>query len=102
MHARSGGEGITLDVADDGPGIPTADRKRIFEPFFTSRRAIGGTDLGLPIVRSLLASIESSIELQEGSAGACFVLGLHAASLDHEQTEPTLAKRARYAPSIDR
>jgi signal transduction histidine kinase len=38
---------VSLSVADDGRGIPEADRRRIFEPFFTTRGGSGGTGLGL-------------------------------------------------------
>lgn len=63
---------LVLTVADDGPGIPEADRARIFEPFFTSRRATGGTGLGLPIARSLLASHGGTIALGAATRGTCF------------------------------
>jgi signal transduction histidine kinase len=79
LGARSAGETIILDVADDGPGIPVADRERIFEPFFTSRRAAGGTGLGLPIVRSLLVSTDGTIELAETDLGSRFTLHLRSA-----------------------
>ena len=35
LDLRSDGKAITLGVTDDGPGVPIADRERIFEPFFT-------------------------------------------------------------------
>lgn len=66
------GEQVILTVADDGPGVPDADRERLFEPFFTSHRAEGGTGLGLPIARSLLAASHATIELADGGAGATF------------------------------
>ena len=72
IAATGTGGDILLTVADDGPGIPEADRARIFEPFFTSRRAAGGTGLGLPIARSLLASQGGSIALGAAEHGACF------------------------------
>ena len=40
-----------LEVRDRGPGIPTADAEKIFEPFFTAGE--GGTGLGLFIAREL-------------------------------------------------
>ena len=65
-----------MKVEDDGPGIPPADHERVFEPFFTSRRTDGGTGLGLPITRSLLASHRGSIELLATERGAAFALCL--------------------------
>jgi signal transduction histidine kinase len=67
---------IRLDIADDGPGIAPGDHARIFEPFFTGRRIAGGTGLGLPIVRSLLAAAGGAIEVAGAAPGAHFVLVL--------------------------
>ena len=66
------GEAVTLTVTDNGPGVAEADRERLFEPFFTSRRAEGGTGLGLPIARSLLAASHARIELMAAGKGAAF------------------------------
>jgi signal transduction histidine kinase len=67
---------LLLDLADDGRGIAEADRERVFEPFFTSRRATGGTGLGMPIARSLLEASLASIELLPSEKGARFRLSL--------------------------
>ena len=75
------GDAVVLTVADDGPGVPTADRDRLFEPFFTSRRAEGGTGLGLSIARSLLAASLGGIELAESATGAAFRIVLPRAGL---------------------
>jgi signal transduction histidine kinase len=67
-------------VTDDGPGIAPSDRARVFEPFFTTRRASGGSGLGLPIVLSLVAAAGGTLRLEEGEAdghgGARFMLEL--------------------------
>ena len=67
---------ICLRIADDGSGIPAADRERVFEPFFTTRRSDGGSGLGLPIVRSLLDSAGGEIVLRPSESGAIFLLTL--------------------------
>src|SRR5204863_2313878 len=65
ITATDAGATVVLSVVDDGPGVPTADRERLFEPFFTSRRSNGGTGLGLPIARSLLAASNGVLTLGE-------------------------------------
>jgi signal transduction histidine kinase len=72
VAAALDGDEVILTVTDDGPGVPAADRDRLFEPFFTSRRAEGGTGLGLPIARSLLAASHGRIELMDSGLGAAF------------------------------
>ena len=74
--AQAVGDEVVLRVSDDGPGVPAADRQRLFEPFFTSRRETGGTGLGLSIARSLLAASSGRVGLIEGEAGAAFEVGL--------------------------
>jgi signal transduction histidine kinase len=72
------GHRVVLSVRDNGPGIPEADRERIFEPFHTSRRSEGGSGLGLPIARSLLASCGATIDTVATGEGACFEISLPA------------------------
>jgi signal transduction histidine kinase len=53
VEARRGDGGLVLDVVDSGPGIPAAERARVFERFTRggSSAADGGTGLGLAIAR---------------------------------------------------
>ena len=69
---------IAIHVADDGKGIAEGDRERVFQPFFTGNRETGGTGLGLPITRSLLAATEGTIALEPSDTGASFVLTIPA------------------------
>lgn len=68
--------GPTITVFDNGPGISRGNAARIFDPFFTTRREVGGTGMGLSIVASILHLHGGSIRLEEGGAGATFVLHL--------------------------
>jgi signal transduction histidine kinase len=45
---------VELHVDDDGPGIPTADREKVFQPFFSTKARGEGTGLGLPLCRKLI------------------------------------------------
>jgi signal transduction histidine kinase len=76
VAARVEASGVTLSVGDDGPGVPPQDRDRLFEPFFTTRRAAGGTGLGLPIARSLIEGHGGRLAIADSDAGARFDLWL--------------------------
>jgi two-component system, OmpR family, sensor histidine kinase ChvG len=80
IKARRHSEGVLISVCDDGPGISEGDHERIFEPFHTSRRAEGGSGLGLSIARSLLASCSGTIMSKPCGEGACLEIVLPAAS----------------------
>lgn len=68
------GKNLQIRVQDNGDGISDANAKRIFTPFFTTRRNQGGTGLGLDIVASLLQTWKGDIRLQTSKKGAVFVL----------------------------
>ncbi len=55
VAVRRSGEGVEISVRDHGPGIPDADRERVFEPFFRRAGAsqAGGAGLGLALVRQI-------------------------------------------------
>ena len=80
VEVRREGSQAVLRVGDDGPGVPPAERERIFEPFYrlagVSERD-GGVGLGLALVRSIAARHHGSVRC-EGNAGggAMFVLNM--------------------------
>jgi signal transduction histidine kinase len=63
-----------LTVTDDGPGLPESERERVFDRFYRSEssrsRDLGGTGLGLPIVRDLLRAHEGTVRLIARPDGA--------------------------------
>jgi signal transduction histidine kinase len=67
---------LSLYLHDNGTGVSAANRKKIFTPFFTTRRNNGGTGLGLEITTSLLKTYGGKIELADSDEGALFVLTL--------------------------
>jgi len=56
-------------VADNGCGIPEADRERIFDPFFTSKPPREGTGLGLSTAVRLAEELEGQLELVRAPDG---------------------------------
>jgi signal transduction histidine kinase len=65
---------VHLTVRDDGAGISAANRARVFDDFFTTRRETGGTGMGLSIVRAMLTAHGGSIALDETPSGTSFRL----------------------------
>jgi signal transduction histidine kinase len=68
-----------LIVRDDGPGIPSGDRDRIFERFhrMAGHERITGTGLGLPIARDLARRMDGDLDLASApGGGSSFVLVL--------------------------
>jgi|GEM_PF-1373062 len=65
---------FVLTVADEGIGVPEAERKRIFEPFVRGSNVgqIGGTGLGLNIVRRYVELLGGTVELLSCERGATF------------------------------
>jgi signal transduction histidine kinase len=63
-----------LIVTDDGPGIPEAERERVFDRFYrvqeSRSRQTGGTGLGLPIVRDIVRNHGGRVRLTERDDGA--------------------------------
>ncbi|MXN73266.1 HAMP domain-containing protein [Burkholderia sp. 4701] len=84
LAATAGADGtLVLTVDDDGPGIPAADRARVFEPFQrldSSRdRQTGGFGLGLAIVRRVALVHGGDVRLEDSPlGGARFVMTLPA------------------------
>ncbi|MFI6095711.1 sensor histidine kinase [Lentzea sp. NPDC051213] len=74
-----GGPCATLEVIDDGPGIPEADRERVFDRFTrldeARTRAAGGAGLGLAIARRIATRHHGTLEATDadGFRGIRFV-----------------------------
>lgn len=77
VHSTHAAGVTTVVVEDNGPGVPEADRERVFTPFYTTWP--GHLGLGLHLARRLAAEVEGSLVCEAGPEGAAFRLTLPAA-----------------------
>ena len=82
LQLRRAGTGVELRVLDRGPGVPAAERERIFEPFYRlpgHAEQAGGVGLGLSLVQQIARHHggEARCEPREGG-GSCFLISLPA------------------------
>ena len=70
LQTRAGGGRIVIAIHDRGIGIAPEDMPRIFDPYFTTRRA--GTGLGLPLVKNIIEGLGGTLNVSshpgEGTA----------------------------------
>lgn len=73
IHSWPEGNELIIDVTDQGPGIPTEDRERVFDMFFRGSqpdRSSQGTGLGLAICRGLIGAHGGRIDALPGKDGS--------------------------------
>jgi signal transduction histidine kinase len=63
IATRIDGNRVVLAVSDTGTGMTAETKARLFEPFFTTGRATGGTGLGLTICRSIVERMGGTIAI---------------------------------------
>ena len=86
---------VTIEIRDDGPGVPAPLAGRVFEPFFSTKEVGEGTGLGLSIAMGIAEAHGGSLELQPTDVGACFRLSIPAAAPD-SLAIPSLVTAARH------
>ena len=69
IGVRAHGSRVSLTVEDSGPGIPEADRPRLFDRFHRATEQGGGAGLGLAIADSIVRSTGGHWRIGESSLG---------------------------------
>ena len=63
-------DGLSVNISDNGPGIPEAVAQRVFEPFFSTKSEGEGTGLGLSISLGIVKEHGGNISVDPGGAGS--------------------------------
>ncbi len=64
VSSERASEAVRLTVIDNGPGMSESERRRIFDPFYTTRQREGGTGLGLSIAHGIVMQHGGEIEVE--------------------------------------
>lgn len=93
---RAGGQ-IAIEVADNGVGIEAADRERVFEAFYSTRK--GGTGLGLAVVRRIARAHGAEIDLESAVGEGTTVRVLLPAVQPTDEAADTRSSRRAAQPA---
>jgi two-component system sensor histidine kinase HydH len=81
VACRGDNDAVVIEVSDNGPGIPPAERAQVFDSFFSRRE--GGLGLGLAIVQQIVLAHGGTISVGESALGGA----RFAISLPHNTSE---------------
>ncbi|MCF6277527.1 MAG: ATP-binding protein [Anaerolineales bacterium] len=88
LRTRRGDKWCTIDIIDNGCGIPQEKLQDIFEPFFTTKPIGAGTGLGLSISQSLIREQGGTIEVvSQLDAGTTFTIRIPAANTHSDASD---------------
>jgi two-component system NtrC family sensor kinase len=88
---------VTLEVSDDGPGVPHDVKTKIFDPFFTTKEVGKGTGLGLTVAYAIVHEHGGRIRVESRDGpGASFVVELPLTGTDTSTPPPRSS-----APSME-
>ena len=75
FRTRSENGTVSVEICDNGVGIPNEVIDRIFEPFFTTKKVGHGTGLGLSISYGIIQECSGSIQaVSQHDGGTCFIM----------------------------
>ncbi len=76
VRTKRSGDKITVEIEDNGPGIPEDIKDKILQPFFTTKKGTQGTGLGLSITNDIIKARRGKLEIKSGSGSTIFQIHL--------------------------
>ncbi len=67
---------VSIDIEDNGPGIPEEMKEKILQPFFTTKKGTQGTGLGLSITNDIINAHGGQINIESEPGSTCFTITL--------------------------
>jgi signal transduction histidine kinase len=64
VSASTANDMATIQIEDDGSGIPPEQQSQVFEPFYTTKDPGEGTGLGLAMVYTIMDNMDGSVQLE--------------------------------------
>ena len=99
VETRRAGGAVEIAIEDNGPGVPDALARRIFEPFYTTKDVGAGTGVGLAFCHRIVRSHGGELKLSRGAAGgAVFTIRLPVCGRQKARapaSDPLAVRRAR-------
>lgn len=95
VRARADRGRLAISVSDSGHGISPEERKRIFEPFYSTKPPGKGAGLGLAICREIASALKGHIDVASApGAGSTFTLYVPLPAPREKTTEATWTRRS--------
>jgi GAF domain-containing protein len=77
VKTRGNGQYVTIDIRDNGPGIPDEIKDKILQPFFTTKKGTQGTGLGLSITHDIIKAHGGTLQIESKvNSGSLFSIAL--------------------------
>jgi signal transduction histidine kinase len=70
IRTKSENDRITIEIEDNGPGIPDEIKDKILQPFFTTKKGTEGTGLGLSITHDIVKAHGGELKVETKTARA--------------------------------
>ena len=75
-HRAPAEQWLRIEVIDDGPGVPSSVARRIFDPFFSTRKKHLTAGLGLPVALGCIQQSGGTLQLRDGDGETTFEIAL--------------------------